>query len=160
MRKQVLIFLSVILFASCGPSRVEREAERTFKGNWTLSSIDFPEGSSNLSVTLFQDATAECLTNSDWNFISNNNTGSYATTTPNCDNNSSRYFVWTIDEVDAEAGSYDLLLKPTDSDYKSTSGNQGFRLNLVNLTDATMVWEQRLNFEGEPFTIRMNFNKN
>lgn len=159
MRKNVLILLAVILFASCGPSRVEREAERTFKGNWTLSSVNFPEGSQNLSVTIFQDATAECLRNSDWNFISNNNTGSYAITRPNCDN-SSRYFIWSIDEVNADAGSYDLLLKPTDSDYKSVSGNQGFRLNLVNLTDATMVWEQTLNFEGKPFTIRMNFNKN
>jgi hypothetical protein len=50
-------------------------------------------------------------------------------------------------------------LKPTDSRYKSTTGDQGFRLNLVSLTETSMVWQQTVTLEGKPFVIRMNFTK-
>ncbi len=159
MRKIIFILIAAVLLASCGASQVQREARKTFNGSWTLSNISFPNNSENLQVTLFDDATADCLRNSSWNFISNNNEGTYVVSSPTCDT-STRYFNWSIDEVNAAAGTYNLLLKPTNADHKSTTGNQGFRLNIVTLTDTNMVWEQTVNFEGEPFTIRMNFNKN
>lgn len=159
MKKIVFILLTAVLMASCGASQVEREARKTFNGSWTLNNISFPNNSEELQVTLFEDATADCLRNSTWNFISNNNEGTYTISSPSCDT-STRYFIWSIDEVNAATGTYNLLLKPTNADHKSTTGNQGFRINLVTLTDTNMVWEQTVNFEGEPFTIRMNFNKN
>src|SRR5690606_25852415 len=131
--------------ASCGASQVEREARKTFNGTWTLNNISFPGNSEELQVTLFNDATADCIRNSSWNFISNNNTGTYVTSNPQCDSNT-RFFIWSIDEVNAEAGTYNLLLKPTNSDNNSTTGNQGFRINLITLTDTNMVWEQSVNF--------------
>ena len=159
MRKIIFILIAAVLLASCGASQVQREARKTFNGSWTLSNISFPNNSENLQVTLFDDATADCLRNSSWNFISNNNEGTYVVSSPTCDT-STRYFNWSIDEVNAAAGTYNLLLKPTNADHKSTTGNQGFRLNIVTLTDTNMVWEQTVNFEGQLFTIRMNFNKN
>lgn len=159
MKKSFLILISVMVLASCGASQVQKEARKTVNGDWTLSSISFPGNAANVQVTLFEDSTADCLRNSSWNFISNNNRGSYVSSNAQCDT-SPRHFIWSIDEVDANAGTYNLLLKPTDSDYDSTTGNQGFRINLVTLTDTDMVWEQIVNFEGKPFTIQMNFNKN
>ena len=159
MKKIMFILMTAVVMASCGPSQVQKEARKTFNGDWTLSNISFPNSSEALQVTLFGDATADCLRNSSWRFISNNNEGTYTLTSPSCDS-SMRYFNWSIDEVDAASGTYNLLLKPTNEDHKSTSGNQGFRLNIVTLTDTNMVWEQTVNFEGKPFTIRMNFNKN
>ena len=159
MRKIMFILLTAVVLSSCGASQVQREARKTFNGGWTLSNISFPNSSDGLQVTLFEDATADCLRNSNWNFISNNNEGTYTLTSATCDT-STRHFIWSIDEVNAATGTYNLLLKPTNADHESTTGNQGFRINIVTLTDTNMVWEQTVNFEGEPFTIRMNFNKN
>jgi hypothetical protein len=69
------------------------------------------------------------------------------------------YFIWSIDEENTPTGVYDFLLKPTNDNFKSTTGNQGFRLNLKSLTDTNMVWEQTVSLDGSPFTIRMNFSK-
>lgn len=158
MKKLILILFSGVLLSSCGASEVVREARATFDGAWTLTNISFPGSSENLNVTLFNDAIAECFTNSDWMFVSNNNTGSYEVTNTDC-NTDTRFFIWSISD-EGMAGNFDLLLKPTDADYNSTTGDSGFRLNLVTVSQTSMVWEQNITFEGSPFTIRMNFNKN
>ena len=157
MKKIVLIVLMVGTLISCGPGKVVQEAEGTIKGDWRLTNITYPENQ-NLKVTLLNNVPARCLEGSSWNFIANNNTGSYSPLGATCPTGPN-FFIWSVNEMDAAAGSYDLLLKPTDADFKSTTGNQGYRLNLVNLSGDQMVWEQTLNFEGKPFTIRMNFNK-
>jgi len=69
-----LLTVSLLLFA-CGTTKIERQSERTFKGNWTLNSITYPNSTGFVDVTLFQDASAKCFRNSQWNFISNNNQG-------------------------------------------------------------------------------------
>lgn len=158
--KKILFGICTLFFlASCGSSEVVRESRKTINGDWTLNSVTYPNATTRVDVTLLEDTSADCFTNSTWNFISNNNTGSYEVMGPGCENGP-RFFTWSVEEASGPAGNYDLLLKPTDSEYKSTTGNQGFRLNLVNLTQTQMVWEQTVNFEGEPFIIRMNFNKN
>lgn len=158
MKKIIFLLFSSILLVSCGASKVEQEARKTINGDWNLSSITFPGTSENLDVKLFNTATAECLRNSDWNFVSNNNTGSYTITNMNC-STGTHLFIWSVNEVNAATGNYDLLLKPTNADFKSTTGNTGFRINLTNVSETTMVWEQTVNFEGKPFTITMNFTK-
>lgn len=159
MKKMILGLLTLVFLAACGSSEVVRESRSTINGNWTLSSVTYPSATTEVNVLLLDDASADCFTNSSWKFVSNNNTGSYEVNGAGCDS-SSRFFSWTVEEAGGAAGNYDLLLKPTDSNYESTTGNQGFRLNLISLTQTDMVWEQTINFEGEPFIIRMNFNKN
>lgn len=158
MKKIAVIIAGFIFLVSCGSSEVVREARKTINGDWILSSISYPDATAEVSVNLLEDASAECFMYSEWNFISNNNTGSYIITDSQCDSNT-RFFNWSVDQASGGNENYDLLLKPTDSDHKSTTGNQGFRINLVTLTQTEMVWEQKVTFEGEPFTIRMNFNK-
>jgi hypothetical protein len=155
MKRIALVVFVMAILVSCGSSAVVKEARSTMKGDWVLSSISYPGNQEALQVTLLNDTSAECLENSKWNFISNNNTGSYVPGKVMC-GTQPRFFRWSVKE--STAGSYDLMLKPTDEDYKSAT-DQGFRLNLTNLTDNMMVWEQTITFEGEPFTIRMNFNK-
>lgn len=157
MRKIASIICMVGLLISCGPGKVVQEAETTMKGDWRLTSVTYPE-SNNVKVTLLNDVPASCLEGSSWNFISNNHTGSYNPSGVTCAAGPN-FFVWSINEMDATAGNYDLMFKPTDADHKSTTSNQGYRLNLVNLSGDQMVWEQTVNFEGKPFTIKMNFNK-
>lgn len=144
--------------ASCGPSKVAREARKTFDGAWTLTSITYPQNTGQFNVTLFNEASASCFENSTWNFVSNNNQGNYVIQGAGCDNDTN-YFNWSIDEENTAQGMYDFLLKPTNENHKSTTGDTGFRLNLRTLTNDTMVWEQTVSLEGEPFVIRMNFSK-
>lgn len=158
MKKFLILLSAVALMAACGPSKVAKEARKTFDGNWTLSSVTYPNNPGAFNVTLFNEASASCFENSTWDFVSNNNRGTYSVTGVGCDGDTN-YFIWSIDEENTPAGVYDFLLKPTNEDYKSTTGNQGFRLNLKSLTDTNMVWEQTVSLDGSPFTIRMNFTK-
>ena len=157
MKKIIMIVLAIVM-ASCGPSKVVGEARKTMDGEWTLNTITYPGRTGDFDVKLFRDISASCLENSDWTFVSNNNTGSYQATKPQC-STESRFFTWTVREMDAAGGDYDLLLKPTDAGGGSNPTNQGFRINLTTLSEDEMIWEHTVNFEGSPFTIRMNFNK-
>ena len=158
MRKIVFLFLSMAVLVSCGSSKVVNEARKTMNGNWQLTSITYPANQQNVNVTLLDNIPAQCLENSSWNFVSNNNTGTFEPSGMNCDS-ISRYFIWSIDGSNASMGNYDLMFKPTNANHRSETGNQGYRLNLTNLSGDQMVWEQTVQFEGRPFTIRMNFNK-
>lgn len=159
MKKIILILIVAVFIGSCGSGNVVREARKTVNGDWVLTSITYPGSTGDFNVTLFEDTTAACLKNSQWNFVSNNNTGSYVPAGLQC-NTEPRFFIWSVNEVDASTGNYDFMLKPTDEDFNSTTGNQGFRINIVTLTGTEMIWEHTVRFEGEPFTIRMNFNRN
>ena len=158
MKKAALLIMTLTFVFSCGSSAVVNEARKTINGDWQLTSIDHPGNEENLQVTLLNDVPSQCLENSTWAFVSNNNTGSYEPSGLTCDS-TRNFFIWSVTEMNATQGNYNLMFKPTDEDYNSTTGNQGYRLNLVHVSGDQMVWEQTITFEGEPFTIRMNFNR-
>ncbi|APG59549.1 lipocalin family protein [Christiangramia salexigens] len=159
MKKIAILLIMAIGLASCGTSsKVAKEARKTFDGNWTLTNITYPNNTGEFNVTLFNEASASCFKGSTWDFVSNNNRGTYKVSGINCDMDTN-YFNWSIDEDSTPAGVYDFMLKPTNENYKSTTGNQGFRLSLKSLSDTNMVWEQTVTLDGAPFTIRMNFSK-
>lgn len=159
MKKLLFVITAVFLMASCGPTRQAIDARKTFKGDWVLNSITYPNDPGNFNVTLFNEASASCFQGSLWSFVSNNNTGTYTLQGPACSTTGEKYFNWSIDEENTAAGTFDFLLKPTDDRNRSTTGNQGFRINLRELSDNTMTWEQTVTLEGKPFMIRMNFTK-
>ncbi len=158
MRKLTVFILSMAFLLSCGSTRVVDEARTTMKGDWQLTSITYPGNAQNVQVSLLNDIPARCLENSSWKFISNNNTGSYNPSGLTCESET-RFFIWSIDGSNASMGNFDLMFKPTNQDHKSETGNQGYRINLTHLSGDQMTWEQTVNFEGRPFTIKMNFNK-
>lgn len=158
--KRIFLFtvMALLLVACGGTSKVAKEARKTFDGEWMLTNITYPNNQGEFDVTLFNEASASCFTNSTWDFVSNNNRGNYSVSGTGCDGGMN-YFIWSIDEENTAMGMYDFLLKPTNESYKSTTGNQGFRLNLKSISDTSMIWEQTVQLEGSPFTIRMNFTK-
>ncbi len=159
MKKVISITALLILLVSCGgPSKVAKEARKTFDGAWTLTNITYPDNTGTFDVTLFNDASASCFEGSTWDFVSNNNRGTYEVSGPDCVGGT-RYYIWSIDEENTPQGMYDFLLKPVNEKYRSTNGDQGFRLNLVSLTGSSMVWEQTVTLEGSPFVIRMMFTR-
>lgn len=157
--KRILLLLTICsLFLSCGTSAVVKEAKGTIAGDWQLTSIDYGDEDEQLEVSLLDGISVACLEGSRWNFIRNNNTGSYVPDTAQCAEDPN-FFIWSLAENEVPTKDFDLLLKPTNDNYKSTTGNTGYRIDLVRLTPEEMLWEQTITFEGEPFTIQMNFTK-
>ena len=154
--KQILFLLISISLISCGPSKTVRDSKKVIKGNWSLNTITYSK-TGTYNVNLLNDASKTCFEGSTWQFIPNNNSGTYTINNPNC-STGERYFIFTIQEVDAATGFYDFLLKPTNEKHKSET-NQGFRLELKNLSDYDMQWQQTVSVNGSPFTITMNFTK-
>jgi len=155
MKRVILLFLAIGLI-SCGSSKTIRDSKKTIKGDWTLSTITFSK-TGKYNVTLLNDTSKNCFEGSTWQFVPNNNTGTYTINDLTC-STGVRNFVFTIQEVNSETGLYDFLLKPTDERHKSDT-NQGFRFTLKTLSDTTMQWQQTIIVDGEPFIINMNFTK-
>ena len=156
MRPLILIVFSVLLLA-CSTTKTVRQSKSMLKGDWVLQNVNYNQNGV-FNVTLLQDATKACFEGSSWQFIPNYNTGNYVFSSTNC-NNEKRYFIFTIEEKDAQAGLYDFLLKPTNVKKKSQSNNSGFRLQLTMLTDSSMTLQQTVTVDGSPFQINMNFTK-
>lgn len=154
--KKLMLLIFAIGLVGCGSSKTVRDSKKTIKGDWTLSTITFSK-TGKYNVTLFNDTSKNCFEGSTWQFVPNNNTGTYTINDLTC-STGGRNFVFTIQEVNSETGLYDFLLKPTDERHKSDT-NQGFRLTLKTLSDTTMQWQQTIIVDGEPFIINMNFTK-
>ncbi len=154
--KQTLALLLCTFLLSCGASKTVKVSKKVIKGDWTLNEVTYSE-SGTYKVNLLNDAEKNCFEGSTWQFIPNNNTGIYAINKTDCAVGV-RNFVFTIKEINEITGLYDFLLKPTDAKNKSQN-NVGFRLNLTQLTETSMVWEQTLSVDDKPFTIRMIFSK-
>ena len=154
--KKIILILFAVCLVSCGTSKVVRNSQKTLKGNWSLSSITYSK-TGDYNVILLNDVSKECFEASTWQFVPNNNTGLYSIANTECETGD-RYFNFTVQEVNAETGHYDFLLKPTNEKGKSET-NQGFRLKITSLTDTEMQWQQTVNPDGVPFIINMNFTK-
>lgn len=155
MRK-ILLLLIASTMLSCGSSKAVRDSEKTLKGDWMLDNMSSTI-IGELEFTIFGQSSRNCIIGSSWEFIPNNNTGSYIESGTEC-NLDKNYFVFSINEVDETSGFYDFLLKPTNKKGKSET-NKGYRLELVSLTENTMVWKHTFNFEGKPMTLTFNFTK-
>jgi len=156
MKKLIVLMVTATLLWSCGSTKIVRQSQKIIKGQWVLNSIKYSEPGT-YKVTLLNDTSKECFEQSKWQFIPNNNTGIYSIVNNKC-NTYDRNFAFTIQEVDAETGLYNFLLKPTDAKGKSEI-NQGFRIKLSELSDLSMQWQQTVTVDGKPFTINMNFSK-
>ena len=155
MKKIIILLLAISLFA-CGTSKTVRDSKKVIKGEWTLSKIDY-SAVGTFNVTLLNDASKACFQGSSWQFVPNNNTGTYVINNAGC-TTGMRYFNFTIKEIDEQTGLYNFLLKPTDAKGKSET-NKGFRLKLTALSESNMQWQQTIYKDGKPFIINMNFTK-
>ncbi len=157
MRKLLVLTILTTFILSCGSTKTVRQSKKVIKGDWSLDNITYSE-SGTFNVTLLNDAAKACFEGSTWHFVPNNFTGNYTINNTDC-STGLRYFRFNIQEVDAETGLYDFLLKPTNEKYKSDEFNRGFRMKLAQLSEETMQWKQSLMVDDKPFTINLNFSK-
>lgn len=151
MKKLIALIFVATLF-SCGISGSIKSKEKTIKGNWVLNKIWFNK-TGDYSVTLFNDTTKGCLEGSIWKFTPNNNSGTYALGRVNCETGD-RDFIFVVQETNQASGYYDFLLKP-----KNNESNIGFRIELSQLSESKMKWQQNLMVDGTPYIINMSFKK-
>lgn len=158
MKKLIAIAVLALTIISCGVPKTVIQSKKVIKGYWTLDDISYNQ-SGNYNVTVFNDTSKECFEGSTWRFIPNNNSGVYTINNGDCPTGD-RNFIFTIQQIDNESGFYDFLLKPT---IKQGSSNKtetvGFRVNLTQLSETNMRWEQTVNLDGKPFKINMDFSK-
>jgi hypothetical protein len=150
--KKIILFVFVATIFSCGISKNIKSKEKTIKGNWILKKITTSK-TGNYNVTMFNDTTKKCLEGSAWKFVPNNNSGVYSINEVNCIAGN-RDFIFSIQEIDQASGFYDFLLKP-----KNDQNNIGFRVELSELSESKMKWQQNLMINGTPFIINMDFIK-
>ncbi len=148
----------ILILVSCGTPKTVIQAKKVMKGNWQLNTISHNQ-SGTYNIKLLQDETEACFEGSTWQFIPNNNSGLYSITNNDC-NSGERYFIFTVQEINAETGLYDFLLKPTSKLGKADKNQtKGYRFSLTQLDDTTMQWQQTVSVEGTPVTISLNFTK-
>ncbi|MDT0554820.1 lipocalin family protein [Patiriisocius hiemis] len=158
MKKTILLLALVAFVVSCGTPKTVIGARKVIKGYWSLDNISYSE-SGTYNVKLFSDTSKECFEGSTWRFIPNNNSGLYTINSTDCPTGD-RNFIFSIQEIDANTGLYDFLLKPTTKLGKPDKDNSvGFRVSLAQLNESSMKWEQTVSVDGKPFTINMNFSK-
>lgn len=147
------------IMSSCGTTKIERQAQKTFKGDWTLTDISYPNGVGLVDVTLFGDASRKCFLNSNWHFVSNNNKGNYELYGDDC-TSGKRTFYWNVKE-NSDEGLYFFTLKPADTGKDARKSKSGYRLELMSLDETTMVWEETVRTnEGKSLLIHFQFSKN
>ena len=89
MKKIVFIVVMSVFALACKPkqtvtnTKLDNKSERLIKGDWQISSVSYV-GSDVFKVTSFNIADAKCFEGSQWNFVSNNNTGEMALNKSNC----------------------------------------------------------------------------
>ncbi|MFN2261796.1 MAG: hypothetical protein ABR595_07010 [Psychroflexus sp.] len=155
--KKILLVLVTFTLISCGSGHLANKMEREFKGDWTLTEVSFPDSSGFFDVSLFNLGEVSCFENSEWSFVSNNNTGEFQLYGDDC-LKQTQEFSWSIDPMSVENSIQEMLFKIT-TDQNARKVSQGSRIRIKSLLANTMIWEQSLNFEGESISIQMEFKR-
>ena len=94
MKKIILLaVLSSFLLYSCNSS-MDVTAQKGLIGTWTLDNVSYSE--SLVKVTAFGEYDAQCLRNSSWFFVANNNSGTFTLNASGCPA-VTQNFTWYID---------------------------------------------------------------
>ncbi|AZQ44381.1 lipocalin family protein [Nonlabens ponticola] len=156
MKKYLFTSLfAALLLVGCGTKNAVKQTENNVGGNWTIDSVTY-SGNGQFESTLLQDVTGQCFEGSMWYFVANNNRGNYSIEDPSC-TTGTRNFIWSVPgSKDIIEG--DLLIKPTGDNYKSET-DAGYRVNVKNITENSMTWNQSVLVDGRTVIVSMNFRK-
>ncbi|MFD2562279.1 hypothetical protein [Aquimarina rubra] len=157
-----IVFLVMIcaLLLGCGASdKLTRVAESSINGVWILKEVNFDTaGKGTYTITILDNIPLKCIENTNWEFISNNNTGSYALSGSYCSTKGIQNFIWSVPK-EMYGFNHSILLKPVNAKMKSEKNNKGYRMQLYELGEDNMIWSYDMIVDGEKFTIKLHFDK-
>ncbi|NBL64882.1 hypothetical protein GV828_06670 [Flavobacterium sp. NST-5] len=156
MKKLILVSAFAALFFSCKSTsvtntKVDNKTERIMKGNWIISSVNYP-GSEYIKVNSFQLADSECFEGSTWKFVSNNNKGEMALTKAGCPAFSSP-ITWFVNKEGQ------FVLKVLDAGLKAKKVRDGYILNVANASENSFQLVDRIDVGGKMTDVIYQFTK-
>lgn len=155
MKKIILIsLLSVMIFSckskSATSTKLDSKSQVAIKGNWQIVSVTYP-GSDVIKVTSFDLADSKCFVGSTWKFISNNNKGNMALTSPKCTAYSTP-ITWFINKEGQ------FVLKILDAS-KAKTIKSGYVLGVANQTESSFQLIDKINVAGKLTDVVYQFER-
>ena len=152
-----ILFLTAI--SSCTVSKQANSMRLKINGNWMLETITNEGINGNVNATIFNEASFKCFVGSSWKFTSGNSIGSYNINSSGTECNAvSRPIRWSVYEP--KGAEKEFQFKRLDDKRNPIDGNEGFRLEITQLTSTTMQLKSHITFEGKPAAYVYNFVKN
>lgn len=135
-------------------SKVDNKVERMMKGNWTISSVEFP-GSDVMTVNSFEIADSKCFEGSTWKFVSNNNKGEMMlnNVSASCPSFSSP-ISWFVNKEGQ------FVLKVLNAGVKAKKVRDGYVLDMGATSETSFQLIDRVMIGGKSTQVVYNFQKN
>ena len=157
MKQIVLMFMAVVMFASCKTSSVtstklDRKSQVDIKGNWTITSVEYPS-KEFIKVNSFSLADSQCFVGSTWKFISNNNKGEMNLAKTGCPAFSSP-ITWFVNKEG------NFVLKVLNAGDKARKVREGYVLKVANQTEAAFQLVDKIDVGGKAVDVVYQFTKN
>jgi hypothetical protein len=133
-------------------TKLDKKSEIGMKGNWTITSVDFP-GSEYFKVTSFNIDDSSCFVGSQWKFVSNNNTGEMSLQSGKCSAYSSK-ITWYVNRDG------NVVMKFLTPSVKSKHTTSGYVIRLANQTEQSFQLIDRIDVGGQKKDIIYQFTRN
>lgn len=164
--KKLLYIILALLVMSCSSTKSSSGGEvaakpnkKLLKGTWQVTNIRFVGDKGLYKADLFDLADSPCFKGSEWVFIPNNGSGKFtiSSSASQCTPSVSRIH-WSF--YDSGDGVYQFQMKYVDEKNKPLdAANRGYRSNIDDLNDSTMIMRVATTYEGNPFDVVMTFAK-
>ena len=152
-------FLLMLAISSCTVSKQANSMRLKINGNWMLQTINTEGISGKVTATIFNEASFKCFVGSSWKFTSSNSLGSYNINASGTEcSSTSRPIRWSVYEP--KGAEKEFQFKRLDDKRNPIDGEDGFRLEITELSAGTMQLKSHITFEGKPAAYVYNFIKN
>ncbi|VXB51884.1 conserved hypothetical protein [Flavobacterium sp. 9AF] len=156
MKRLFLILGIVISIASCKSTspvgtKLDMKSEVALKGDWILSHVSYPN-SDYVKLKSFDLVDSNCFVGSRWNFVSNNNKGSFNLTNTACSLYSSA-ITWYVNKEGR------FVMKILDAE-KAKKVESGYVLDLINVTESTFQLIDHVVIAGKNTDVTYQFVRN
>ena len=157
MKKIVFIIVMSVFALACKPkqtvtnTKLDNKSERLIKGEWQISSVSYV-GLDVFKVTSFNIADAKCFEGSQWNFVSNNNTGEMALNKASCVTYGSR-ITWFINKDG------NFVMKFLNEGVKAKHTPGGYVLRVANQSETSFQLIDRASVGSNSAEIVYQFDK-
>jgi len=165
MKKSIFICLIAAMFFACKSAsstassseattlstKLDKSTQVALKGNWVLTNVSYP-GSDYIKVNSFDLADSKCFIGSTWSFISNNNKGNMALTSPSCTGFSSP-IVWSINSQGM------FILKILNAGEKAKKVRDGYLLKVAGVTESSFQLIDNINVGGQVKDVVYQFQR-
>ena len=129
--------MSMFIFYSCSSSNstsLNRPSQREVRGTWNLDNVTYSENM--VKVKAFDEYDAQCLKNSTWYFVANNNSGNFIITQGGECPSLTQQFKWYIDSQNM------FVLKLLNEGDKARKVSTGTTYQYQDISDSEFILNQ------------------